>query len=72
MDVWIKKILANYNKLRFDNLGFPIYFIHISQLLKAKQASGRFKDLADIEALKKRKHNGKNNIQSKMNSFFII
>lgn len=33
---------------------FEIFFIHLTHLLQAKEAAGRFKDKADIEQLKKR------------------
>ncbi len=32
----------------------PIKYIHLKHLLQAKEAAGRFKDKADIEALKKK------------------
>lgn len=39
--------------------GLKINFISLTQLLKNKKASGRQKDLADVEALKPRKRKGK-------------
>lgn len=39
-----------------DENGFRVRFIHINHLLQAKQAAGRYKDLDDIEKLKKKTH----------------
>jgi len=38
----------------YDENGLQIRFIHINDLIKAKQASGRYKDLDDIEQLSKK------------------
>jgi len=38
----------------YDDNGLQIRFIHINDLIKAKQASGRYKDLDDIEQLTKK------------------
>ncbi|MBK7883894.1 MAG: hypothetical protein IPJ81_08860 [Chitinophagaceae bacterium] len=40
----------NLSKEYIEN-GLPIRFIHLNTLLEAKKASGRFKDLDDIEKL---------------------
>jgi hypothetical protein len=37
--------------LHFDENGLMIRFIHLNNLLEAKKAAGRFKDLDDIEKL---------------------
>ncbi len=37
----------------FDDDGLPIRLIHINQLIEAKKAAGRLKDLDDIQQLKK-------------------
>ena len=43
--------LAICNKIQLEN--FEVPYIHLNHLIKAKEAAGRFKDLADIEQLKK-------------------
>jgi predicted nucleotidyltransferase len=39
----------------FEDDGLPISLIHINELIKAKKASGRLKDLDDIKQLQRRK-----------------
>ena len=39
----------------FNDEGLPIRLIHINQLIEAKKAAGRLKDLDDIQQLQKRK-----------------
>lgn len=41
------------SKLHEEN-GLPIRYLHLSSLIKAKKAAGRFKDLDDIENLSKK------------------
>jgi predicted nucleotidyltransferase len=41
----------------FDDEGLPIRIIHINQLIEAKKASGRLKDLDDIKQLQRKKKN---------------
>jgi hypothetical protein len=41
----------------FDIGLFKVPFINLATLLKAKEAAGRYKDKADIEALKKKNAN---------------
>jgi hypothetical protein len=43
--------LALCNRVKLED--FEVPYIHLKHLIKAKEASGRFKDLADIEQLKK-------------------
>ncbi len=38
----------------YQQENFTIRFIHLNDLLKAKEAAGRFKDKNDIEQLKKK------------------
>ena len=45
--------IAACNKLAVKD--FEVPYIHLNHLLQAKQATGRFKDKADIEALTKNK-----------------
>lgn len=45
--------IAFCNKLAVKN--FEVPYIHLKHLLQAKQAAGRYKDKADIEALTKNK-----------------
>lgn len=55
--------LKGFDQLRFDECykiaptalieEIPVKFLHISQLIEAKKAAGRPKDLIDIEALEK-------------------
>ncbi|CAN5637737.1 hypothetical protein BH10BAC3_BH10BAC3_19320 [soil metagenome] len=42
--------LANCKKIQLED--FEVPYIHLHHLIKAKEAAGRFKDLADIEQLK--------------------
>lgn len=44
--------LALCNKVKLED--FEVPYIHLNHLIKAKQAAGRFKDLADIEQLMKK------------------
>lgn len=37
----------------YEESGIPIRYLHLSNLIQAKKASGRFKDLDDIENLQK-------------------
>ncbi|MBL7740966.1 MAG: hypothetical protein JNK14_17220, partial [Chitinophagaceae bacterium] len=39
----------------FNDDDLPIRVLHINQLIEAKKASGRLKDLDDIQQLQKRK-----------------
>jgi predicted nucleotidyltransferase len=39
----------------FDDDGLPIRIIHINQLIEAKKASGRLKDLDDIKQLQRKR-----------------
>ena len=39
----------------FNDEGLPIRLIHINQLIEAKKAAGRLKDLDDIQQLQKRR-----------------
>lgn len=41
--------------LIFNDEGLPIRLIHMNQLIEAKKAAGRLKDLYDIQQLQKRK-----------------
>ena len=47
-----EECLAICNKIQLEN--FEVPYIHLNHLIKAKEAAGRFKDLADIEQLKKK------------------
>jgi hypothetical protein len=37
--------------IQFDENGLKVRFIHLNNLIEAKKASGRYKDLDDIEKL---------------------
>jgi hypothetical protein len=37
--------------MQFDENGLIVRFIHLNNLIQAKKASGRYKDLDDIEKL---------------------
>lgn len=37
--------------VQFEENGLPIRFIHLNNLIQAKRAAGRYKDLDDIEKL---------------------
>ena len=37
--------------MQFDENGLMVRFIHLNNLIEAKKASGRYKDLDDIEKL---------------------
>ncbi|ULQ50979.1 hypothetical protein [Flavihumibacter fluvii] len=39
------------NALSFEDNGLMVRFIHLNNLIDAKKASGRYKDLDDIEKL---------------------
>lgn len=59
----IMTYLKGFDQLRFDEChraapialveGIPVRFMHINQLIEAKKAAGRAKDLMDIEELEK-------------------
>jgi predicted nucleotidyltransferase len=42
------------NAKYYDDNGLQVRFIHINDLIKAKQAAGRYKDLDDIQQLTKK------------------
>jgi len=55
--------LKGFDQIRFDECyamapeafveNIPVKFMHINQLIEAKKASGRMKDLMDLEKIKK-------------------
>lgn len=59
----IMTFLKGFDQLRFDECfelapvalveDIPVRFLHINQLIEAKKASGRTKDLLDVEELEK-------------------
>jgi predicted nucleotidyltransferase len=42
------------HSLEYNEDGLPIKFLHLSHLIQAKKASGRFRDLDDIDQLTKK------------------
>ena len=59
----IMTFLKGFDQIRFDECykiapvalieDIPVKFLHINQLIEAKKASGRMKDLLDVEELEK-------------------